>query len=226
MNDNLYEIFHNVYEYKDKDTNNHFLLTENLAPGNKVYDEKLIRIQNREFRTWNPFKSKLAAAIKCNLKHFAFCENSIVLYLGAATGTTASHISDICRRGMVYCVEFSSYAMQSLVSVCEKRTNMIPILADARKVEEYLAIGKVDIIYQDVAQPDQIRILKINSQAFLKSGGIAYLCLKARSVDVRKSNSRIFKEATQELEKDFEILEKIDISRYEKDHMFYVLRYG
>ncbi|MEM3609430.1 MAG: fibrillarin-like rRNA/tRNA 2'-O-methyltransferase [Candidatus Anstonellales archaeon] len=221
----LKEIFNGVYEYLSDDKSTSFLLTKNLVPSTKVYDEKLLKIDNIEYRTWNPYKSKLAAAIKCNLKTFAFKNDSKVLYLGAATGTTVSHISDICINGQIYCIEFSSYAMQSLINVCEKRHNLIPILADARKVEDYSDIGRVDIIYQDVAQPDQVRILKLNAAKFLSNQGIAYLCLKARSVDVSKSNEEIYKQAETDLKESFEIIEKINISKFESDHMFYVLKF-
>ncbi len=214
----LRELFPGVYEYEGE------LLTRNLTPVRRVYGEKLVIINGVEYRTWNPYKSKLASAIISGLKSLPLAEDSIVLYLGAATGTTASHISDICHKGMIYCIEFSPHAMQNLVDVCELRTNMVPLLRDARKPESYREVGEVDIIYQDVAQPDQVRILDMNARIFLKKKGYGMLCLKARSIDVSKPNKKIFEEAESALSERFEIVQKIDIERYEKDHMFYLLK--
>ena len=213
----LSELFEGVWK-KDG-----LLLTQNLAPGKKVYDERLVSIQGIEYRSWNPNKSKLAAAILCGLNNFAFRKDSKVLYLGAATGTTPSHVSDIVREGIIYAIEFSPISMQSLLGLCEQRSNLIPLLNDARMPEKYSDIGKVDVIYQDVAQPDQARILAINSDKFLRPNGIAYLCLKARSVDVSRSNKEIFADTERELKQSFEILERIGIEKFEGDHMFYVL---
>ena len=71
------------------------LATENLIPGNQVYNEKLIKVKGIEYRTWDPFRSKLAASIFNGLNDFPFKLKSDILYLGVSTGTTVSHISDI-----------------------------------------------------------------------------------------------------------------------------------
>ena len=115
------EVFNGVYRINGK------LATENLVKGTKVYDEDLISSDSREYRTWNPYRSKLAAAILKSLKNMTIRDGSNVLYLGAATGTTCSHISDIIREnGNLYCVEFSERNMRQLLDVCSKRENMFP----------------------------------------------------------------------------------------------------
>ena len=48
-----------------------------------------------EYRAWNPFRSKLAAAIVGGIEHIHMKPGSKVLYLGAASGTTVSHVSDL-----------------------------------------------------------------------------------------------------------------------------------
>ncbi|MGZ7047956.1 MAG: fibrillarin-like rRNA/tRNA 2'-O-methyltransferase, partial [Methanobacterium sp.] len=102
--------------------------TENLNPGIKVYDERLVEFKDKEYRIWDPRRSKLSTAILNGLKTFPFEEDSKVLYLGASAGTTPSHISDISKNGLIYCVEFSSRMMRNLMDVCNTRENMIPIL--------------------------------------------------------------------------------------------------
>jgi len=200
--------------------------TRSLAPGHRVYGERLVQIEGVEYRAWDPRRSKLAAALLRGLKEPPIKEGSRVLYLGAASGTTASHVSDMVgESGSVYCVEFAPRSMRDLVAVCETRPNMLPLLADARKPEEYAGkIGRIDAIYQDVAQPDQARILARNARMFLKKGQPALIAVKAPSIDVTKRAAEVYSDVLRELEKDFELVEKIDLNPYEKDHLFLSLR--
>ncbi len=201
------------------------LATKNADPGNKVYSEKLVKIDGIEYRTFDPYKSKLGAAIRSGLEVFPFTEGVKILYLGAASGTTVSHISDIIGdNGEIYAIEFSSRSLRDLVSVAERRKNIFPILADARYPESYsFTVPLVDVIFEDVAQPFQTEILWMNIQSFLKEGGYFFLAVKARSIDVTKEPKEIFEEVEKDLENHgLQILEKIDLSQYEKDHMMFV----
>jgi len=212
------EIFPGVFEKEGT------LLTVNLVPGKKVYNERLVKAGGKEYRSWNPYRSKLAAAIKKGLKTFPFKDNA-VLYLGASTGTTVSHLSDIMRKGEIYAVELAPQAARMLMDNTEGRENVIPIHGDARKYHEYEEVGKVDVIYQDVAQPDQDDILIDNAKMFLKKGGIAMICIKSQSIDVVAEPKAVFEKVLNKLEKHFEILEKIKIEPYDKDHLFVVLKF-
>ena len=115
------------------------LATRNLTPGRTVYGERLIRFKSVEYRVWDAFRSKLAAAILRGVQTVPIKPGHRVLYLGAASGTTASHVSDIVgEKGHVYCVEFASRSMRDLVeNVCAYRLNMSPFLEDARFPEKY-----------------------------------------------------------------------------------------
>lgn len=208
-------LFEGVFEIEGK------LATKNGARGTRVYGERLVTKEGVEYRMWNPYRSKLAAAIKNGLKEMPIKEGSKVLYLGAASGTTASHVADIVgEKGIVYCVEFAHRPMRDLVSVCEKRENMIPVFADARMPNSYGNIGKVDVVYEDVAQPDQIRILVENARMFLKKGGSAMIAIKSQSIDVTKEPEKVFDEAIVELQKAFVVEEKVKLQPYDKDHLF------
>ncbi|MEM4335441.1 MAG: fibrillarin-like rRNA/tRNA 2'-O-methyltransferase [Candidatus Anstonellales archaeon] len=213
------EKFSGVFEEKKE------LYTLNMVRGERVYGEKLIVAEGKEYRRWDPFRSKLAAAIKNGLKNFPFSKKTKLLYLGASTGTTVSHLSDIITDGEIYAVEVSPQAMRSLMEVAEKRENIVPILADARKPESYAEIGKVDGIYQDVAQPDQDDILILNSKKFLKKGGYAFFCVKSQSIDVTKKPEEVFEDVKRKIEKYFEIEEEIRLEPYDKDHLLLVLRF-
>jgi len=205
------------------------LATKNLAPGRTVYGERLIHFKGVEYRLWDPYRSKLAAAILKNLKTVPIKPGHKVLYLGAASGTTASHVSDIVGEdGHVYCVEFAARAIRELVNnVCAFRPNMSPILEDARMPEKYaMLVEKVDDIYCDIAQPEQAKILADNAQLYLKSGGWIMLAIKAQSIDVTKEPSEIYKREIKTLEKrGFEIKEIVHLEPYDKAHAMIVAKF-
>ncbi len=202
------------------------LATRNLAKGSKVYNESLISENGTEYRLWNPYRSKLAAAMLKGLRDFEFSEESSILYLGAATGTTVSHVSDIATKGRIYAVEFSERSMRDLIKVCEKRKNILPILEDARYPEKYEADIKnasCDIIYQDVSAREQAEILLSNSR-FLKKGGTAYFIIKSQSIDIAKDPDKVYRNTLKSLENEFEVKEKIYLDPYDTLHLFAVLK--
>ena len=204
----------NVY-YKDGN-----IATKNLNPGISVYGEELIQ-ENEEYRIWNPKRSKLSAAILNGLTNLEINNDSKVLYLGASTGTTVSHISDIVINGRIYAVEFSPTTAKKLVQLSRKRQNIAPILGDATRPKEYLnLVEKVDLIYCDVAQPTQSELFMKNMNLFLKEGGMGLITIKARSIDVVQKPKKIFKQEEKKLkEKGFKIIEKVKLEPYEKDHI-------
>ncbi len=196
------------------------LATKNLSPGNQVYEEKLVEYRGDEYRVWNPYRSKLGAGILRDIENLPISEGDKVLYLGAANGTTASHISDIVgESGMVYCVEISSRPLRDLLVTSEQRPNMAPILSDAQKTEKYRAtIEEVDLVYQDVAHPEQTNIALENTRTFLKDNGKAIIALKARSIDVTKDPREIFRNEMEKIEEKMEIIESKLLDPYEEDH--------
>lgn len=197
------------------------IFTQNLpsCKGIKVYNERLVTYKNQEFRSWNPYRSKLAAAILKGIEVSINPDNKI-LYLGAATGTTVSHFSDIVNNGIVYSIESSPIAMTELLKVSEKRSNIIPILEDAFHPDRYFSlISKVDLIYQDISQRNQAEILTANIKKFLKKNGVSILMVKARSIDVSLKPKQAYRFICNQLEKEgYKITQTIDLAPYEKDH--------
>ena len=136
------------------------LVTKNFYPGESVYNEKRISDENAEgekieYRVWNPYRSKIAASIIGGISDTWIRPGFKVLYLGAASGTTVSHVSDVVGpTGTVYAVEFSHRSGRDLVNMAKKRTNVVPLVNDARKPLEYrFLVGMVDCVFSDVAQP-------------------------------------------------------------------------
>ena len=202
------------------------LLTENLVPGTIHFEEEIRKEKGREFRIWDPRKSKLAAALAKGLNIVPVKKGDAVLYLGAAHGYTVSFISDIIgKEGFVFAVDFAPRVVRELVFVAEKRKNIAPMLEDARLPETYKEkIPKVDIIYQDVAQRNQVEILLKNAGRFLKPGGYAMVAIKARSIDSARNPSLIFQEVREELKNSFKIIDFRRLDPLQKDHAFFVLQ--
>jgi len=199
------------------------LFTVNAAPGKDVYGERLMTAGGAEYRQWDPTRSKLAAMILLGGRDFGLDQSSKVLYLGAASGTTASHISDIVTSGFVYCIEFSERSFRDLVPVCETRKNMIPILADANHPQEYQhMIEAAEFVYQDVAQRNQVEIFVRNMAAFEAGHGI--LMLKSRSIDVNRKPKEVFAEVRKELVgASLKVKGVFDLERYAKDHAAFIV---
>ena len=198
------------------------LATISQDPGGTVYGEDTVRIADREYRVWDPYRSKLAAAILKGLHEVPIKPGNSILYLGAASGTTASHVSDIVgEKGRVYCVEFAQRSFRDLINNTSKnRRNMTPIFADARFPEKYRSMVQgVDTIYADIAQPDQARIVSENIERYLKDKGDFLFAVKARSIDVSREPSTVFRqEKTLLEEKGYKVREMIRLDPFEKDH--------
>ena len=197
------------------------IATINLLKGITLYGEKLISRNGSEYRTWDPFRSKLAAAYIKGLE-FDFFNVKNILYLGASTGTTVSHLSDIIGySGKVFAVESSTRVARELISnVSSKRTNVIPIIEDARKPRSYFSIyDKMDLVYCDIAQPDQTTIAIDNCKIYLKEGKPMLLVIKTRSIDVTMSPKNVISQEIKKLEcHSFDIKQKIDLAPFDKDH--------
>jgi rRNA 2'-O-methyltransferase fibrillarin len=185
------------------------LVTKSLAPGESVYNEKRITIDDAagnkiEYRVWNPYRSKIASAVIGGVSDIYIKPGSKVLYLGAASGTTVSHVSDLVgANGIVYAVEFSPRSGRDLVNMAKKRTNIIPIIGDARKPLEYrMLVGMVDVVFADVAQPDQARIMGMNCQYFLKNGGHFMISIKANCIDSTNEPTVVFENEVNRLKEE------------------------
>jgi fibrillarin-like pre-rRNA processing protein len=203
---------------------NDILGTKNQVPGTDVYGERLFKAGgSEEYREWNPNRSKMCAYFRKNGKEYYLKEGMSILYLGAASGTTVSHLSDIVgKSGRIYAVEFSARSLRELVQRLASRENVIPMFADATKPAQYRSLipEQVDLIYQDVAQPEQSKLLVDNIQTFLKPGGSFYIAIKSRSIDVTIEPAIIFQKEKAILEKSgCKVFDMRDIAPFTEDHV-------
>ncbi|GAO17780.1 uncharacterized protein UV8b_04148 [Ustilaginoidea virens] len=210
------------------------IATRNLTPGESVYGEKRISvdetIQNDdgttsttkvEYRMWNPFRSKLCAAIAGGADDIYMRPGSRVLYLGGASGTSVSHVADLVGpTGYVYAVEFSHRSGRDLINMASRRTNVVPIVEDARQPARYrMIVPMVDVIFADVAQPDQARIVAMNANWFLKVGGGILISIKANCIDSTAPPAEVFANEVQKMRAEsIKPKFQLTLEPFERDH--------
>ena len=203
------------------------LYTKNLVPGKPVYGEKLLTFRGIEYREWDPFRSKLAAILLKNPTSTFLAKDLNCLYLGASSGTTISHLSDIVKEGVIYGVEFATRSIRQLVQNTSERANIIPILGDAIFPASYakFIFTEIDLVYQDVAQPNQAEIAVDNCNYYLKPGGILILAIKSQSIDSLAKIDKIFSQEKKILEKSgYEIIKSLNIDRYAEKHIVLIAK--
>lgn len=197
------------------------LFTRNAVPGSRVYGEEVRTEGGVEYRRWDPWRSKLAAYLLQPGARFDLRGVQRLLYLGAAHGTTVSHVADLLPEASIFAVEKSPIPFPSLLALARERENLLPLLADAQLPERYQAdIGSVDFLYQDVAQRDQARIFAENAAALLAPQGRGLLLLKIRSVTQRGPPGPIVREAERELRRAGLVLDgSKELAPYSREHV-------
>jgi fibrillarin-like pre-rRNA processing protein len=205
------------------------ILTENLTPGKTFFEqEELLIFDGKEYRELDARRSKLGAAIAKGCQQFGIKNGSKILYLGASHGYTPSFVSDmIGPEGTMFCLDVAPRVVRDLVFVCEARSNMQPVLGDAHNPSSFAwRVSQVDVVFQDIAQRDQIGIFLKNIDAFLAPGGFGMLALKARSVDVMRRPADIYKDMKRQLEAvpGIVIVDFRELDPFERDHGFFVVK--
>lgn len=206
---------------------NYRLYTKNLIPGRKTIDEKLIIIGGDEYREWDPYRSKLAALILEEPMTNLFLDNLNCLYLGASSGTTISYLSDILSKGIIYGVEFAERSIRQLIQNCKDRKNVIPILGDANFPEDYghNIFTAIDLIYQDVAQPNQAEIAIKNAEYYLKKEGILIIAIKSQSIDSISKSEKVYAQEKHYIEeKGYRIIKSVNIHKYASNHIILIVQ--
>lgn len=207
------EIQPGIFQRNDK------IYTKNADPGEKVYGEGLIDHDDEEYRRWDAKRSKIGAAVQNGID-LDLDEDDFVLYLGAASGTTISHLSDILDEGFILGVEYSDTVIRGLVELSERRENIAPFLGDARKPKEYDEyVDEADMVFQDISQRDQAEIFLKNCAEFLKDGGVGLLAVKARSISSSKDKDQIFENVREKVSDEYDIVDETELDPYEKEHL-------
>ncbi|RQG98351.1 fibrillarin-like rRNA/tRNA 2'-O-methyltransferase [Natrarchaeobius oligotrophus] len=193
--------------------------TERLATrGEAVYGEPT----DGDWRAWNPRRSKLGAMLELGMET-GLAGGETVLYLGAASGTTVSHVADFA--GPTYAVEFAARPARDLLEAADSRPRLFPLLADARKPETYAHVveSDVDVVVQDVATRGQARVA-LENRRFLADDGRLLLAVKARSENVARDPAAVFEDVRHELADGYDLLECRRLDGYHVDHEAIVAR--
>lgn len=192
--------------------------TEWLATrGAPVYGEPV----EDGWRRWDHRRSKLGALLYREVQT-GLDGGETVLYLGAASGTTVSHVADFA--GPTYAVEFAPRPVRDLLDVARDRERLFSLLKDARKPETYAHIVEpVDVVIQDVATSDQAAVA-LDNQQFLRDDGRLILAIKARSEDVTRSPEAVFEVVLETLRRGYDVLETVRLEPYHDDHLGVIAR--
>ncbi len=201
------------------------LFTINADPGHRVHGETLRTLDAVEYRSWDPFRSKLAALLVRGATSDLLGPVRSALYLGGAHGTTVSHLSDLWPEAAVFVVEKSPTTFAPLLALARRRENLLPILADAQLPERYRAdVGTVELLYQDVAQRNQAAIFVENAQSCLAPGGRGILMLKVRSVTQRRPAAAIVRETRVALERaGLAVRSEVALAPFAREHVALVV---
>ena len=214
---------HKLFEiYQDKRR----IYTKSIVKGLTPFAERTKKEQGEEYREFDPTRSKLGAMIAKGCTNIGIRKNDVVLYLGASHGYTPSFVSDIIgKEGLIFGIDPAPRVVRDLVFLSEKRKNIIPVLADANHPEEYTdKVSAVDIVYQDVAQRNQMDIFVRNCKMFLKKGGYGLLAVKARSINAKRRSKDIFIEIRNQLDKIFTVIDYKTLDPLQKDHAFIIIK--
>ena len=174
------------------------------------------------WRLWDARRSKLGAMLEHGMD-VGLDGGDGVLYLGAASGTTVSHVADFA--GPTYAVEFAARPARDLLDVARDRDRLFPLLKDARKAETYAHVveSDLDAIVQDVATRGQARVAAENRR-FLAADGRLVAAVKARSEDVTGDPGDVFDAVLDELGERYEVLETERLEPFHDDHLGVVAR--
>jgi len=217
---------HGIFEIY-RDFKGRKLYTQSLLqPAKSHFAERIIRSEGKDYREWEPTRSKLAASVKNGCSNTGIRKGDVILYLGASHGYTPSYVSDMVGKdGLIFALDLAPQVLRDLVFLSVDRKNIVPILADANHPEEYVdKVCQVDVVYQDLAQRNQAEIFLKNCELFLKDGGFGLFAVKAKSIDVKRRSKDLFLEMRDLVEKKFMVVDFRDLSPHEKDHCMIIIK--
>ncbi|MFH1396763.1 MAG: fibrillarin-like rRNA/tRNA 2'-O-methyltransferase [archaeon] len=216
---------HGIFEIY-KDFKGRLFTQSLLQPAKSHFAERIVKSEGKDYREWDPKRSKLAASVKNGCSNTGIRKNDVILYLGASHGYTPSYVSDMVGKdGLIFALDLAPTVLRDLVFLGEDRKNIVPIFADANHPELYIdKVCQVDVVYQDLAQRNQAEIFLKNCELFLKEGGFGLLAVKAKSIDVKRKSKDIFVEVRDLIEKKFIVVDFRDLEPFEKDHCMIIIK--
>jgi len=204
------------------------LATLNNVGINEVYNEKLIEINGKQYNLWNPYTSKLAAAIVNGMEVFPILKKTNVLYLDTTIEKTLSHISDIIGvSGKIFVVkDVIKNSKNFLEKVRNNRANIFSITRKNGVPEKFSpSIKMVNVVYVDIAQQNETEVAIQNCKNYLRNGGFLMLVVPTKKIDFVDNPSRQNLEEMQKLQSSFEIIQQVNLTDFFKEHSMIIAKY-
>ena len=212
------------------------LATKNMVKGTKTRKEKIVIVNNEEFLEWNPYKSKLAAAIRNGLQILPIIKNSKVVCINLPEESTILHISNIVGSGgSVFVIGVNKNKKSFLNKLVNTQKNIIPIYDTVDELSFSSSVtGKVDVLYVDIPESEQIEQIVEKYGSLLKNEG--FLMFVTKKDDAILENNIVgwmaeqraglnkIREITTKLKSQFEIIQEINLGinyAAEPYHKFY-----
>ena len=204
------------------------LATLNNADVNKIYNEKLIEIDGKQYNIWNPYTSKLAAAIVNGMEIFPILKKTQILYFDTTVDKTLNHISDIIGvNGRIFVVkDIIENSKNFLGNDSNNRTNVVSITQEKKGITAKFApnIETVNVVYVDIAQNNETDVAIQNCKNYLINGGFLMLVVPTRKIDAINPNRQNLEER-QKLQSSFEIIQQINLTDFFKEHSMIIAKY-
>ena len=205
------------------------LWTEAVGDPPPVYGERWTEVSGHRCRLFEPGRSKLAAAVVRGWRGDLPAPGERWLYLGAASGTTASHVADLLGpEGRLYAVERSLRPFSRLLALSERWPNLRPILADARDPFAYAGlVPPAEGVYCDVAQADQIEIILRNAELLVRGEGARILiALKTASMGRHRTAAGHREFAEKALADKVALVPSVSLEPFHRGHFLLGGRWG
>ena len=204
------------------------LATLNNASINEVYNEKLIKINGKQYNLWNPYTSKLAAAIVNGMEIFPILKKTKVLYLNDTIEKTLSHISDIIGvNGKIFILrDINENSKKFLDNVMNDRTNVFTITRDNGDPAKFSSKTEmVNVVYVDITQHNETEVAIQNCKRYLTDGGFLMLVVPTKKIDFVNNPNGQNLEEIQKLQSSFEIIQQINLTDFFKEHSMIIAKF-
>ena len=182
---------------------NQLTLVSSTLHNNKNFSYKH---ENLFYHIWDPYSSKLAAAIFNGLEIFPFINNSKILYVTDFPNYTFMHLSNLVNTdGMVFLNE-----PEKSINSNNKLVSQLKNLKIIDDIESFNILQELDVVLIDVDFNFSKEILETITN-FLKKNAFIFLTQKTEMVN---EENNIFKE---EFSIKYDIIQKINLTDFFKD---------
>ena len=195
---------------------------------NRDYKENLVQTNGKRYSIWNPYTSKLAAAIINGMEIFPILKKTKILYLDPTTEKTVKHISNIVGiNGKIFVVrDVMKNSKNFLEQIVKNRSNIFTIIPDKTNPARLTGMTEmVDVIYIDIAEHNQTEIAIQNCKNHLRIGGFLMLIVPTKNIDFANNPSKKNQEERKKLQTSFDIIQEINLTDFFKEYSMVIAKY-